>query len=180
MITCLAAAAVAAALIAGPAVSADPAPSVGSPMGGPAPYAGSPGGDPAQPDTVVRDLRYTPTGAGDGPRYAPVDEGPRVAPVAMPFPGAPVPAGPMPYLRPRAEPKQAVYHLKGKDGVRHDVVVVPISDDPSKPITLPDFGFQKFKVSDKPYDHRAKHRAKQQRERKHRQGGKAHKHRRHR
>lgn len=63
----------------------------------------------------------------------------------------------MPVTRPvtsqAMEPKQAVYHTKGKDGVRHDVYVVPISDDPSQPITLPDFGFKTFHVANKPRAH---------------------------
>lgn len=158
MIICSAAAALAATLIAGPAVSANPTPPVPS-SGGAAPVA-------ARPDTVVHASDVGPTGPDYGPVYAPV---------ARPV------AGPAPLVAPPSEPKQAVYHLKGKDGVRHDVVVVPISDDPTKPITLPDFGFQRFTVTDKPRarhprGHKPRHHvAKQQhRGKKHRHGGKAH------
>ncbi|MEV7801657.1 hypothetical protein AB0O28_01760 [Microbispora sp. NPDC088329] len=169
MIIYSAAAALAATLIAGPAVSADPAPSAGTSAGGAAPLAAAP------PDTVVGNPGYGPT----GPDYAP-GYGSGYAPVAMP-----VAARPAAVMAPPSEPKQAVYHLKGKDGVRHDVVVVPISDDPSKPITLPDFGFQKFKVTDKPLAHHPRahkfhgHAARQHHAvrgwgNKHRHGGKAH------
>lgn len=63
--------------------------------------------------------------------------------------GMPVSA-PAPQSAP--ELKQSIYHLKGKGGVPHDVVIVPISDDPTQPvpITLPNFGFQKFAVADTP------------------------------
>lgn len=134
-------------------------------------------------DTVVSDPGYGPSGPDDStedspgdttgysPVYAPVAK-PAVMPAVMPA-VAPAPlTGQAAQAAPQAaQPKQAVYHLKGKDGVRHDVVVVPISDDPSKPITLPDFGFQKFKVTDKPRTHRPrahKH---------HHRGGKMHPHR---
>ncbi|GIH62290.1 hypothetical protein [Microbispora siamensis] len=161
MIICSAAAALAATLIAGPVASADPAPPAGPSTGAAAPIA-------APPDTAVYNPYYGPSGPDNGPAYTPV---------AMP-----VAAGPAPLMGQAGEPKQAVYHTKGKDGVRHDVFVVPISDDPSKPITLPDFGFQKFKVTDKPYNPKAKqHSGKQHWEKKHRHGGKAHRrHHRHR
>ncbi|MEU6407687.1 hypothetical protein [Microbispora sp. NPDC046933] len=160
MIICSAAAALAATLIAGPVASADPAPSAGTSTGGAGPIA-------APPDTAVYNPGYGPSGPDDGPAYTPV-----AMPVAMPVAGA------APIMGAPSEPKQATYHLKGKDGVRHDVVVVPVSDDPSKPITLPDFGFQKFKVTDKPRtrsprEHKQHHHAAQQHGgKKHRHGGK--------
>lgn len=132
MIICTAAAALAATLIAGPVASADPAPPAGTSTGGAAQIA-------APPDTAVYNPYYGPSGPDNGPVYAPV---------AMP-----VAAGPAPLMGQAAEPKQAVYHTKSKDGVRKDVFIVPISDDPSKPITLPDFGFKKFQVTDKPRAH---------------------------
>ncbi|MBE3008428.1 hypothetical protein IL992_04405 [Microbispora sp. NEAU-D428] len=154
MIICSAAAALAATLIAGPVASADPAPPAGPSAGAAAPIA-------APPDTAVYNPYYGPSGPDDGSAYTPV---------AMP-----VAAGPAPLMGQASEPKQAVYHTKGKDGVRHDVFVVPISDDPSKPITLPDFGFQKFQVTDKPRAHTPRtHKSHDQATRQHR--GKKHRH----
>ncbi|MEV5743554.1 hypothetical protein AB0L30_26160 [Microbispora rosea] len=124
-------AALAATLIAGPVAFADPAPPGGASTGGATPIA-------APLDTAVHNPGYGPSGP-DGMGYAPA---------AMP-----VAAGPAPLMGQAAEPKQAVYHTKGKDGVRHDVYVVPIPDDPTKPITLPDFGFKTFKVTDRPRAH---------------------------
>ncbi|MBO4274525.1 hypothetical protein [Microbispora triticiradicis] len=173
MIMFSAAAALAATLIAGPATTADPGPSAA--LSGTT--ADRTGGDaPAQrPDTVVGDPGYGPSGpdgstegsAEDGTGYSPA-YAPAAVPVVAPasFTGQAGQAG---------QPEQAVYHLKGKDGVRHDVVVVPISDDPSKPIALPDFGFQKFKVTDKPRTHRPRaHAARRHPGKKHHHGGRAH------
>ncbi|GLW23863.1 hypothetical protein DI270_028320 [Microbispora triticiradicis] len=177
MIIFSAAAALAATLIAGPAAFADPGPSAalsGTNGGTTADRTG--GQAPAQqPDTVVGDPGYGPSGpddnTGDGTGYSPA-YAPATVPAAVPvvapasFTGQSSQAG---------QPEQAVYHLKGKDGVRHDVVVVPISDDPSKPIALPDFGFQKFKVTDKPRTHRPRaHAARRHQGRKHHHGGRAH------
>ncbi|MEU7909622.1 hypothetical protein [Microbispora bryophytorum] len=144
MIICSAAAALAATLIAGPVASADPTPSAGASTGGATTIA-------APLDTAVYDPYYGPSGPDNAPGYGPgvgPGNGPGYAPVAMP-----VAAGPAPLIGQAGEPKQAVYHTKGKDGVRKDVFIVPISDDPSKPITLPDFGFQKFLVAGKPRAH---------------------------
>ncbi|KAA9379233.1 hypothetical protein F5972_13745 [Microbispora cellulosiformans] len=194
MIMFSATAALAATLIAGPAASADPRPPAALSGDIAGATADNPGAEAPAPrldkgldkgpdsglDTVVSDPGYGPSGPDDStedspgftttgysPAYAPVAK-PAVMPAVMP---AVAPASLTGQAAPQAaQPKQAVYHLKGKDGVRHDVVVVPISDDPSKPITLPDFGFQKFKVTDKPRTHRP-------RAHKHHHRGKAHPHR---
>ncbi|MEU6424484.1 hypothetical protein ABZ860_01205 [Microbispora sp. NPDC046973] len=177
MIICSAAAALAATLFAGPVASADPAPPAGPSAGGTAPIA-------APPDTAVYNPYYGPSGPDDGPvGYAPVTRPvamPVTRPVTMPAAAA---AGSAPLMGQAGEPKQAVYHTKSKDGVRKDVFIVPISDDPSKPITLPDFGFQKFQVTDKPRTHTPRahkshdrtarqHRAVRGEGKKHRHGGK--------
>lgn len=181
MIIFSAAAALAATLIAGPAAFADPGPSAalsGTNGGTTADRTG--GQAPAQqPDTVVGDPGYGPSGpddnTGDGTGYSPA-YAPATVPAAVPA-AVPVvaPASFTGQSSQAGQPEQAVYHLKGKDGVRHDVVVVPISDDPSKPIALPDFGFQKFKVTDKPRTHRPRaHAARRHQGRKHHHGGRAH------
>ncbi|MFI7040729.1 hypothetical protein ACIBI0_28935 [Microbispora rosea] len=154
MIIFSAAAALAATLIAGPVAFADPAPPGGASTGGATPIA-------APLDTAVHNPGYGPSGP-DGMGYAPA---------AMPVAAGPAPlaAGPAPLMGQAAEPKQAVYHTKGKDGVRHDVYVVPIPDDPTKPITLPDFGFKTFKVTDRPRAHAPRaHKSKSRAARQHR------------
>jgi len=152
MIISSAAAALAATLIAGPVAFADPAPPGGSSEGGVTTIS-------APLDTAVHNPRYDS-------EYGPSGPDGLGSPVAMPI-TRPVAAGPAPLMGQAMEPKQAVYHTKGKDGVRHDVYVVPISDDPSKPITLPDFGFKTFHVTNKP---RAHTKTKQQRAHKSKKG----------
>ncbi|WP_405395108.1 hypothetical protein [Microbispora hainanensis] len=151
MIISSAAAALAATLIAGPVAFADPAPPGGASGDDAIPVATT---ISAPLDTAVYDPRYTseygPSGpdglgmAGTAPAALPVTR-PVTRPVTMPVT--------RPVTSQAMEPKQAVYHTKGKDGVRHDVYVVPISDDPSQPITLPDFGFKTFHVANKPRAH---------------------------
>lgn len=161
MIISSAAAALAATLIAGPVAFADPAPPGGASGDDAIPIATT---ISAPLDNPRYDSEYGPSGP-DG-LGSPV-----AAPVAMPITkpvARPVAAGPAPLMGQAMEPKQAVYHTKGKDGVRHDVYVVPISDDPSKPITLPDFGFKTFHVTNKPRAHTKQQRAHKSKKVKHR------------